>query len=622
MARYIPAWQRVVLTALNNTHMTMGVPSGWAALAQEEQQAVRTFITEKNKGDAARAEILLAQTLTMARPRRALSLGVIILLWVLALIAAPLLTFAFGLKWLAPALAVCLLWELCTAKSSRMRQLWVRRKSGEEAATQTLNDMFYVALRSPLAAVDKVKLAVMTAALALFMVLWALPAPAPAASRVLADKVGEVTAGQATMTDALALLPEGADGLDTIRQAMKYTAHGSDEEFLLASLMWMHMEADGALMLSDYATGTAGPPMYEALENTDPSQIGNPEEIAALSVLLKYAGAHQEIALMRFLAEENLPEGVLSAFGSAMHNGRTDGELLLLCDEIQTAGHDPQPFLLAALPDMDYARAEEIVSSAGDEAQRGRLIRVAAPALTRPDDVLAFIRLAKEYGVSAAECYPNGALLTWDTTMYDPYYSAQASRLGKRDTFLIIRRTEKPEPFTSVPVEKEDQTAYDEALPEELYTNYDPDAHTGAAQFTVVLETAVLDSMPAECIPLSIAECDALVILDSWYQCDGYVRSSRSTSMYQASKKHQADIPTYGMMQLIAVYNVQSGEMLFAGKYNVALSPAMLRGEERMGMDEWALEENYIAPMDEEWMDEAYEAFLISLIRRNWQLVP
>ena len=79
--KYIPAWERVVRAVMENTP--------WDALHPEEQQAVLAFVTERNKGDADKAEALLAQLVPKVQPRKALPLGVIILLWVLALIAAP-----------------------------------------------------------------------------------------------------------------------------------------------------------------------------------------------------------------------------------------------------------------------------------------------------------------------------------------------------------------------------------------------------------------------------------------------------------------------------------------------------------------------------------------------------
>lgn len=613
MAKYIPAWQRTVLAALSLTP--------WDALHSDEQQSVRAFITEKNKGDADKAEMLLQQTLPRVKPCKVLPLWAIILLWVLGLALAPVLTLTLGTAWLAPALAVCIVWMLCTAKSARMRSLWNSRKSGAEGVAEALRAMNLTALRSAFAAVDRVKIIVMVAVLALSAAVWALPENTPSEAKKVADQAGEITAGKAVMADALALVPQGQEGVETLRQAMRYTAHGSDEELLLAALMWMHIEADHSLPMSDYATGSAGKPMYDVLENTAPGQIDNPEEIAALAVLLRYAGAHRELALTRFLQQKPLPEGVLAAFGAAMQEGRTLPERLALCDEIAAAGHDPLPFLRAGMGSVTLDEAETLI--AGETGHRMLLIRAMADAFTQVDDVLAFLRLAKEHGVSAAECYPDGAAVTLDTACWDPYASKQANGLGKRDTFLVLRRQEKPEPYTTFVVPEERETGRSKELPS-LYDDYDPDAETGAAQFTVTLEASVLDRMPPERIPLTLADCDALVILDEWYFCDGYVRFTRSVTDKDGRWKHrQIDSPSFGVCQEIAVYNRPSGDWLFSYRENVISSPAML--EENLSSTDpldWNPADHYLAAPDAAWLNDAYADFLFALERRGWLLVP
>lgn len=611
--RYIPAWERVVRVVLENTP--------WDALHPDEQQAVQAFVTDKNKGDADKAEALLAQLIPKVALRKALPLAGIILLWAAALLSAPLLCFAFGTKWLAPALAVIIIVDICGAKSVRMRRLWNERKSGAEGVSAALSAMYYTTLRSPLAAAEKVRLTVAVLAMLLLVATWFLPEPAPEAAARVADKVAEVTAGKAVLADAQALLPEGVDGLEVAQRAMKYTAHGSDEEFLLAALMWMHIEDDG-LLISDYATGATGPAMYEALENTVPAQIDNPEEIAALALLLKYAGAQQEAALTRFVGQKTLPDGLLAAFGSVMKEGRTLPQLLVLGDTIAAAGHDPLPFLREGVGSVTLAEGEALIASVDGDDHRRLLICAIAPAITDVNEVLAFIRLAKEQGVSAAECYPEGAVITLDTTKWDPYTSPQATSLGKRDTFLVLRRTEKAEPYTTFVVPEEAETGRSGELPSGLYEDYDPDAETGAAQYTVSLETAVLDRMPPESIPRTIADCDAVIILDCWYWCDGYVRFTRSVTEDGSWKHRQIDSPTFGMCQEIAVYN-KAGSWLFSYKENAAYSPAMQ--EENLSSKDaldWNPADHYIAAPSDAWMTETYADFLHSLERRNWRLVP
>lgn len=619
MAKYMLAWQRVVIAALEAVPGAESGADAWAKLPEGEKQAIRVFAAERCSGDSEKAGMMIGQLLPSVRLSGGGGKLPLLLAAALAAIGAGAaasrrLGFALG----AVLAFAVLIYLLNGARHARVRKLWADRTD----TALCLKAMHEVELGSVFAAVNKLwALLALLAALACG-VLAVLPEPPPTEAELLAAKVGEVTKGEAVLADALAILPEGEDGLDVARQAMKYTVQGSDEEFLLAALTWMHIEDNAQLGLSDYAVGTASDAAREALESTKLSQIDNPEEMSALALLLgRVDGPSQEAFFRRALRENALSGELMTVLGTGLRSGRDDATLLLLADEIRGAGYDPRGFVQAALPTLTVARVTEIVAAAEAE-QRGAILRGAAPAITEVDEVMAFIRLAKEHGVSAEECYPQGALLTWDTTRYNPVTSNLSPKLGKRDTYLIIRRWEKPEPFTSIAVPETDRTAYDASLPVMLHHDYDPDAELGAAQFTVVLETAVLDAMPEERIPESIAACDALVILDGWYQCDGYVRSSRHTSMQQASKTHQVDIPTYGALQMISVYNVASGEGLFSVKQKVSYSPAMTGGEARRSMDEWALEDNYIAAYDESWMDEAYKDFLFSLIRRNWVLVP
>lgn len=435
----------------------------------------------------------------------------------------------------------------------------------------------------------------------------------PSAAKDAADKAGEITAGQATLADALALLPEGREGVEVLEKAMRYTAHGSDEEFVLAALMTMHAEKD-----------TAREQVTKALQNTAPSQIDNPEEVAALAAVLRYvSGTEQQAALTRYLQQKTLPEGLLDAFGGAMQEGRTLSGLLSLCDEINAAGHDPLAFLKACKDRLPQAEAARLVEQADNAEHRTLLIRAFAPEKLTLDEALAYLRWAKEWGVPAATCYPEGVLLDMDTSKWDPYTSEQATSWGKRDTFLVLRREEKREPITTIMVAEEEKSWINEEL-QTRYEDYDPDASLGAAQYTVWLDTDALDRMPAERIPQTLADCNALVILDTWYFCDGYVREFRTVQEPDGRwKRRQIDVLCFGVCQVVDVYNAQTGAGLFSAKQNVITSPAMLN-EDLSFTDEmgWNAGDNYIATPDEAWMAEARADFLNALERRNWLLVP
>lgn len=630
---FVPAWRRTVLAVLQSVPLAVDGKSAWEGLSQDERQAMRSFIIERNENDEEKAKAMLEQTFPLVKVRKPMAKGLMIALLavagIAAAVAAAMLVLMGQEKLLFAGLAVlaaaALVWLLCRAKFARMSIIWNRRGGSQAEAEKALKAMYYTALRSPVAAVNKRIAGLALAMLLLFAVLTALPEPPPTEAELLAEKIGQVTAGQAVMADARKLLADAQedDGLDLIRQAMRHTLYGSDEKFLLAALLWMHIEDNAQLGLSDYAVGTAGDATYEALETTAPSQIDNPEEIAALLVLLEHAGTQQGTTLDRFLQQPMLPEGVLSAFGAAMRTGRTVQEMIALSDKVTAAGHDPLPFFQAGLGSVTFEEGKNLIASADSDEHRALLIKGIAPAITDVDEVLAFIRLAKEYGVSAAECYPKGAVITLDTSKWDPSASARALSLGKRDTFLVIRRTENAEPFTTFAVPEGQETDKYEELPDALYEDYDPDEELGMAQYTVMLETSVLDRMPQERIPAAMAECDVVIILDARYWCDGYVRFTRSSWKDNAWRHRQIDAPTFALWQEIGVYRVKTGEWIFSYKDKITNSPAMLE-KDLAGKDvlEWKTEDHYIAALDEAWMAETYADFLYALERRNWLLVP
>ncbi len=123
--------------------------------------------------------------------------------------------------------------------------------------------------------------------------------------------------------------------------------------------------------------------------------------------------------------------------------------------------------------------------------------------------------------------------------------------------------------------------------------------------------------MPEARIPRSLAACDALVIFDTAYVCDGYVRTTHVIGSGAGKRRIQRDSPTFSAMQIISVYKAASGEHLFSGQYNWIGSPAM-----QMEEIEGSAEDVYITRPDDRWMKEASAAFLYSLERRNWTLVP
>lgn len=622
MARkYTPAWQRTLLTSLNNAPNASDGASAWASLPPEEQSAVKRFLTDRAKGDPDKADAMLRETLPLVKPAKELGwlwlIGVLVVCILGGMVLAALTENVFDAKARAAmytvGFGISLISNFVGAKGSRMRRIWTKRTEGEDGAYTALKRMFATSLSTPLVALKDPVTLLSLVMFVLSLVLLIRPAPPTAMYVQVTDVLVDVAKGEAEMDDALALIaPLGAEEADqVVRKAYKNTWNNSDERYLAAALA-VRMGHERA---AEYAKA--------AVADTNYADLNTSAESAEFAALLALCDEETHHIALKTLATTGSREWatLLMALGAEMGKTRDASALLKLLDETPMADGRNVVFLQAALPEMPFAEVETLIVGA-DAAHRSLLIRAIASSFDDPDDVLAFIRLAKLHGLSASECYPEGAVLAWDASAYDPYDSPKAKSLGKRDTFLVIRRTEKPEPFTTFVVPEEQETSDGEALPT-LYGNYDPDESLGAGQYTLVLETSALDRMPAERIPHTFADCDALVLLDTWYWCDGYVRFSRSIWRDDAWKYRQIDEPTFGVIQEIAVYSMQNAAWLFNYRENHAYSPAML--EENLGgkdVLEWNTADYYIASPDEAWMAETYADFLHSLERRNWLLVP
>ncbi len=620
MAKYVPAWQRALSAALNHSARARQFSAAWQALLPQEQQAAHAFLLERAGGDEAKAHAMLEDALN-AGPVPARRLGLI------AALAAEALAAIF-LPGLSPVLKALLLVMLFiptlmvfTAKNRRMEKLWMRREPSEEGTLKALNAMYRTAAGSPLKAVNKAALGgtlLLTALVMALMIAWENgPEGQLPLQQSLLRRAGEVADGKAD-PEALFALMEGAenetDGLEAIRRARRAAWPGSTEQLLLTGLMGRYYEACPEWQLMSSPGGVLAAACDDTLKALRPEKIADPAALDALTLVFRHANAQNQRDFLTGMKDKNVPDAVYAACGRGMDPART-ADIAECAAIIADSGRDALPFLTAAYEGTSAGDAAALFATLTAEEQA--LLPGLASAITDPDEVLAFLRLAKDAGYTAVQCYPQGALLAWDTTAYDPYTSSQAGKLGKRDTFLIVYRTEKPEPFTTLPVAAENTTAWNEDPTADHLENYDPDQDAGAAQFTVVLDTDALDRMPDERIPESLADCDVVVILDTLYVCDGFVRTSYYGSSGAQGRKKQVDCPTYAAAQSVDVYRVSTGEWLFAAKVNAVYSPAM-----QMKEIEGEVKEYYLAAPDEAWMAQAREDFLYSLERRNWALVP
>ncbi len=627
--KYIPAWQKVLLTVLNNAPNASDGSSAWASLGPEEQSAVKRFLTDRAKGDQDKADAMLRETLPLVKPARSLGwlflIGLLVVCILGGLVLAALTENAFGAKAQAAlytvGFGIALISNFVGAKGSRMRRIWTKRKEAEEGAYAALKRMFGVSLSSPLVALKDPVTLLALVMFVLSLVMLIRPAPPTAMYVQVTDVLVDAAKGEATLDDALALIePLDAQTADeVIRKAYKNTWNNSDERYLAAALA----VRVGHEKAAEYAKA--------AVTDTSYAELDTPVESAEFATLLALCDGETHLAALKTLASTGSPEwdALLTALGHEMSKTRSTAELLQLLDETPMAQGRDVVFLRSALAETSLAEAESLIIGA-EGNHRALLIKAAAPAMTAPDDVLAFIRLAGEYGLSAADCYPEGAVLDWDTSAFDPL-SWNAGQAASEDvTFLFIRRTEKPEPYKTVVITPENDYWEDDNA-DLHWADYDPDAELGAAAYTVTLDTFLMSLLPPERAAKSIADCDVLVMTDLYYLCEGAVRFTRTAyrgntmNTYDGNKwvDTVVDVPLYSAMHNVSLYSMADNKLIFSYADKVVEAPYHSKSHELSqaeSMADWNALEMYLPQIDEDWLGDASMSLMDTLRRKDWDV--
>lgn len=617
MKRQTYPWQHAVETSLRM--------NAYDSLSEAEKQGMLDFVASRCGNDAETARRLLDETVQHTHPtsrgQQRHLLGLLILLlvpvllcaWVIADFSGDTRLSMMELLWtvLRTVLLIAGLALLnpTGAKLRRMQSFWEKHEPSQEGTFNALKRMYFTSVGAGLDVNGVLRNLLGVLALAGVVALMVIPAPQPSLAEQTRMVITSVTKGEATLDDAVALLQTAEDGdvVEMMRELCSTTPKGSDDRFLAVAASLRHIDESGMFAMS-YPIGVIAPWQEDVLLNTDVRQIDLDAEIAALPVVLGGAWTEGVQALWtRFLAQATVDERVLAAFGTLLQDADM-AEKLARCTELEAAGHDALAYLKATLADVTLAEAEIIVPTLADNAQRSLYLRACAPGITDPDEVLALIRLAGTYGVTPAQLYPEGAVLTWDTAAIDPYHDGWGEGVDADATFLVVRRVEQPEPLENL----DNTDAFDGV------DIYDADGHLAAGTQTVLLDTAALARIPEGRIPDTLADCDVLVLVDMQYQVDGFIRSYRITGRGSVSKY----VPTYAACHYVVVYRMEDRTMLFSFDDLNALSPSTKKSEINDGsggnLGDTPLEELYLGEVSQAWMDSAVDRFLRELEGYGW----
>lgn len=296
-------------------------------------------------------------------------------------------------------------------------------------------------------------------------------------------------------------------------------------------------------------------------------------------------------------------------------------QLTEVCSAYAAAGQDVRAFAekaWAGIPQADVAAA---LAAETDPARRAALAQAYGMALTLPGDVLSYLAAAREAGVSAVECYPDGAVVTWDLS-----HLATSGRMlgwqGDSPRYLVVHLAEAEEKLEKRKVSK-DLTMEDWEHENAFEEDYESNNGHWLETVTVRIDTAAMDAIPAEFIPASLAEMDALVVLDAHYTAWGVLRhqvTSAKSATGGVSISKFDDYRTYAAVQTVDVYDAQ-GQLQYSFAQLVT-APDISRLEENpdLGRYQSVIKEACIPAVDEEWMAEQYTELMALLAQSGGDL--
>lgn len=292
-------------------------------------------------------------------------------------------------------------------------------------------------------------------------------------------------------------------------------------------------------------------------------------------------------------------------------------QLAEVCSAYTAAGQDVRAFAEKAWAGASQEDVVAALAAETDPARRAALAQAYGMALTQPDDVLSYLAAAREAGVPALECYPDGAVVTWDLSGFDPYGRMWGWQ-GESARYLVVHLTEAEEKLEKRKVSKSlDMEDW------EHENAFEPDYESNNGRWmetvTVRIDTAVMDMIPAEFIPASLAEMDALVALDAHYTAWGVLRHQETrvrSATGGVSIGQFDDYRTYAAVQTVDVYDAQ-GRLRYSFAQLVT-APDISRLEENpdLGQYQSVIKEACIPEADAAWMAEQY-ADLMTLLADN-----
>ena len=463
----------------------------------------------------------------------------------------------------------------------------------------------------------------LTGVLLLVFLLFAMPAYANNLSKTMDSDMWWEEA------DELLLEEDGSLRKDAQKQVKKAWKKLKAEErgrFRLAVKVQSYIEkgfdgalaaqyADDALLTTDYgrlSLNTDDVDASSGQEGSDSDQTAVPytDDIDAVSELIACRSQAEPSEIFARILES--ADGttrqirLLDEMGQVLQ-GETKETVLPYALQAKEADWDGAYLLhLVWIPDQSAADTAASLCAMEDDPQRSLLLEAAGMSFLDTDEILQYIHSCAQMGVTPSACYPEGVILSLDLSDLNQYAVNRANIDQTR--LLILSRTETtPRPSAVIIRELSD-------------SNNHPDTE----DCTVRLETAWMNTIPAQCIPSSMEEVNTILLMDNQYYMSGTMAVETTTTLGgKTGGSSTKEYRLYSAVQVNSCFDWPSQSLLysFGGQYT---APPEVPEEDQektsygFTMIPDMVQKYYKADLDPAWAADSMQEHINTLAQNGW----
>ena len=279
----------------------------------------------------------------------------------------------------------------------------------------------------------------------------------------------------------------------------------------------------------------------------------------------------------------------------------------------QAAGMPYDALLAVALTDEEITQLREQVYAETDPGALLFLARIYGESQTDPAIVVPLLSYVRQQGLKLGNVFPSGIQVSMNLeplnlSHKDDDVDLQLPQVCK---YLALTRTEKIEPLEH----KFSQPS----------STYDGNDKKNPDNFTVTVNTAMMDRLPDANFPATLDDCTMLIVSDMCFVYDGCITETTTTTYSRSTSRNSTSVfyyPTYARVYRIIIAERES----VLPQYTAA--SLVVNSEEVRSMrssNTWTLQSEirskYLAKPNNTWASQTLDTLATGMDQASWNSV-